>query len=670
MITKLILPWFGGAAGVWPVCQLFFQVVLLLGYLYAHIINRYLKRRHQAVIHTAFLAASLLVLPIVPSSALKPSGLEDPMLRILLVLTVTVGLPYFVLSSTSPLLQAWYSRSRPSSAPYRLYALSNAGSLLALLSYPFLVEPLLSNHHQAISWSIVYSLLTLLTAAVAFCYGADDASRFDSREGPAVEWKIKLLWLALAACASAILLAITNYISQNIAAVPFVWVIPLSLYLLTFILCFEGHRWYRRKFFLRLFAVALAAMAYALGGTHGNLRPTVLICVFCIGLFACCMVCHGELAQLKPHSSQLTSFYLLVSLGGSLGAFFVALVAPHIFSGFYELPIALGCCGVLIHVVLHRDSRSGAVRTRITKRDVLASALVVALCVNLYVTTTRQTTGLRMSARNFFGILRVEENVAPSIILLQGNTKRTLDGDPHYRELVNGTIEHGIQFLDVARRQETTTYYGPKSGVGLALVEAGKHGPIKVGVVGLGAGTLAAYGRPGDQYTFYEINSLVVTLAKTEFTFVGDSQAQVGIVVGDGRLSLEREPAQQFDVLVIDAFSGDAIPTHLLTREAFDLYLHHLSPTGIIAVHISNRYLNLAPVVTSPAVSLNRKALLVDSRPDNSRAIYAATWVLIGDKNGVLGKLDRSSTVDETRTSNHKGNLWTDDYSSVLKSFK
>jgi hypothetical protein len=663
IITKLILPWFGGAAAVWSVSLLFFQTVLLLGYLYAHLLTQKFKPRNQARIHGVLLAASLAFLPILPSASLKPSGLEDPTLRVLMLLAATIGVPFFLLSSTSPLLQAWYSRS--GSAPYRLYALSNAGSMLALLSYPVIVEPKISNHHQAITWSIAYALVAILSAVSAFTVRSVNSLVSIAASGAAPDWKLKSLWAALAACGSALLLAVTNHISQNIAAVPLLWIIPLSLYLLTFIICFEGHNWYRRGFFLRLLAVALAGMAYAIAPGRGNLPPYVLVPLFCAGLFACCMVCHGELAKLKPAPAQLTSFYLLVALGGAIGATFVALLAPHLFAGNYELPISLGFCGVLIHIVLNRDRNIAAYTASSRRTVVLLALLLIAFCVSLYVSARRQASEALVRVRNFYGVLRVEDRVAPGVVLEQGNTKRLLDPDPHYRDLINGTIEHGVQFLSPTRRMETTTYYGPESGVAQALAAAGKFGPVKVGIIGLGAGTVAAYGRSGDQYMFYEINPLVVELAKNQFSFLRQSSARTMIVLGDARLSLERQPPQQFDVLAVDAFTSDAIPVHLLTREAFVVYWRHLQPEGIIAVHVSNRYLDLAPVVRGAAESLGLRAAVIESNSNDSRSIYRATWVLVGSDTGLLGKMQLASEEESPRQI-----LWTDDYSSILPTFK
>lgn len=668
IITKQILPWFGGAAAVWSVSLLFFQTFLLLGYLYAHLLSTNVQPKTQAWIHVVLLGGSLFALPIIPRCGLQPKATQDPTLRVLLVLGVTIGLPYFLLSSTSPLLQAWLARSDKQAAPYRLYALSNAGSLLGLLSYPFAVEPWISTRHQAIGWSTAYAGVAFFFGLLAWSNrGVEPAVRLAS-QAPDLTWQIKALWIALPACASSLLLSVTNHISQNIAAIPLLWVIPLSLYLLTFIIAFAGPNLYRRAFFLRLLVLALACMAFALAPGRGNLPPYVLIPLFCGGLFACCLVCHGELAALKPDPAHLTSFYLLVSFGGAVGASFVALIAPHVFAGYYELPISLGFCGILIHIVLSRDAGKSS-QSFFSRRTVLLSgALVVAFCASLYLSARQQNARARVMVRNFYGVLRVEDRVEPSVVLIQGGRAQPLDADPRYRDLINGTIEHGVQFISAGRRLETTTYYGPNSGIALALKVAAKTGAIKVGTIGLGAGTLAAYGRPGDLYTFYEINPLVVELANNEFSFLRQSPAQTKIVLGDARLLLEQQSPQQFDVLAVDAFTSDAIPIHLLTREAFALYIRHTKPTGLIAVHVSNKYLDLAPVVAAAASTLNRRALVVDSNPDEALAIYRATWVLVGSETGLLEQPEFRSVGWSVKSSAR--DLWTDDYSSVLRAFR
>src|ERR1700722_3146437 len=360
IIARTILPWFGGSSAVWTACLLFFQSVLLLGYLYAHWLYRRLSPRLQAVAHISLLVASVAVLPISPAASWKPIASEDPTFQILLLLAANVGLPYFLLSTTGPLLQAWYARQFKGAVPYRLYALSNAGSMLALVSYPVLFEPLLGTRHQAVSWSAAYGGFILLCGFTAFSVrNARSAPLVEETDADPPSKSTYLFWIGLPACASILLLAITNHLSQNIAAIPFLWILPLSLYLLSFILCFEGTRWYRRNLFLGLFAVAGASMAYALGPDFQNGQIKVMIPFFGASLFIFCMVCHGELVRLKPHPSRLTAFYVMIALGGALGGVFVALIAPRLFSGFYELPLGLAACMVVVFIVLRGDPQSG-----------------------------------------------------------------------------------------------------------------------------------------------------------------------------------------------------------------------------------------------------------------------------------------------------------------------
>ena len=669
LLGKMILPWFGGAAGVWIVCLLFFQVVLLLGYFYAHLLTRKFRTRTQTRVHAALLIASLLVLPILPKSSWKPLSPFHPAFHILLVLGATVGLPYFLLSSTSPLLQAWYTKKDADAAPYRFYAVSNTGSMLALVGYPILIEPWFATSHQAVGWSWAYAAVALLCAVVALSSAPQVpvAGQIESVLPP--PWETQVLWISLAACGSALLLAFTHHISQNIASVPLLWVIPLALYLLTFILCFEGRAWYRRDLFLRLLGVALGSMAYALAPSFAGLPLSLSIPLYCGCLFVCCMYCHGELARLKPHPTHLTSFYLMCSLGGAIGAFFVALVAPWLFSGDYELRMAIGCCALLVLVVHHRDPESPFYRARWQPAWLLIVALALTIIVSLGVTAREEAKSARVMVRNFYGVLRILDQVAANVVLVKGEAVRPPDEDPRFEKLMNGTIDHGLQFLSPARRDQPTTYYGPNSGIGITLKAAGVATPLEVGVIGLGAGTLAAYGRPGDRYEFYEINPLVVQIANQDFSFLRDSKAKIDIVLGDARLSLEQEPPQGFEVLVVDAFSGDSIPVHLLTREAFELYFRHLRPDGVLAVHISNRYLDLAPVVAGAATWLSKEAVMVKNEPDGSRGISGATWVLLGDPQRFLGKpeIEKAGTLLSATSPQLQ---WTDDYSSLFKILK
>lgn len=656
IIAKIILPWFGGAAGVWITCLLFFQVVLLLGYTYAFGLVRYWRPKLETRIHAVLLALSLLTLPILPGGAWKPGAPEHPAWQILLLLAATVGLPYLLLSATSPLLQSLYAAERPGVLPYRLFALSNAGSMLALVIYPVLVEPEFSTRHQATGWSWAYAGVAVLCSMLAFrshLTVAVPETPADPGDRPART--LQLLWVALAACGSALLLSVTNHLTQNVAAVPFLWVLPLGLYLLSFILCFEGRGWYRRNLFLRLFAVALGGMTYALAPEYSNARLILLLPLFSAGLFICCMVCHGELERLKPAPEHLTSFYLMASLGGALGGLFVGLLAPHIFSGYFELPVTLGVSGVLTLVVLHRDPGSVFYRARWQGVWLAVVALCAVLVIALFMNTREQRAGARVMVRNFYGSLRVTEESGPDV-------------EHEKRRLVNGTILHGTQFLEAGRRTLPTTYYGPESGVGLALKAAGAGGAIRAGVIGLGVGTIAAYGRPGDEYTFYEINPLVIQLARTEFTFLADCRAKVKVVPGDGRLSLEREPPQNFDLLAIDAFSGDSIPIHLLTREAVLLYFRHLKPDGILAVHVTNRYLDLRPVVMNIAASIGKPAAVVHSEPDDDEGTSTANWVLVSDRRDLFQEHEIGlSTV--AVAPNHR-RVWTDDYSNLLGALK
>lgn len=666
LIAKLILPWFGGVAEVWAVCLVFFQTVLLLGYLYAHLLARKFRPRVQGRIHAALLAASLLWLPILPKASWQPSGREDPATYILWLLALTIGLPFLVLSSTSPLLQAWYARSRGAS-PYRFYALSNLGSLLALLAYPVLVEPQLSSSHQATGWSAAYAVVIVLCGVVGLALGRQPRSTAAPPpvDPPPPDAKRKMLWICLAACGSALLLAITNHITQDVASVPFLWVLPLGLYLLSFILCFEGRGWYRRGLFLRLLALALGGMIYALSPAYEALPLIVMVPLFCVGLFICCMFCHGELARLKPDPEHLTSFYLMLSLGGAIGAALVALVAPRVFSGFYELEIALGACAVLVYVVHRGDSEGPFRRTGSLLARAGLAALVAFFLVSVAFTIQRQREQDRLSVRNFYGVLRVSD-VTPPPVAPEGVAAPASPLDGRYRQLVNGTIEHGLQFLAASRRDLPTTYYGPNSGIGVALRALEGTRPLRVGVIGLGTGTIATYGRVADRYTFYEINPLAIQLAHSEFTFLRDSPATIRIVQGDARLSLEHEVPQRFDVLAVDAFTGDSIPVHLLTLQAFRLYFRQLQPQGVLAVHISNRYLDLEPVVEAAAADLNKEAIEIENSDDHPKGIFESSWILVGSHEDFLAQseIKRAGSV---LSPSKRDILWTDDYSSLFR---
>jgi hypothetical protein len=653
LIAKMILPWFGGSAAVWTSCVLFFQLLLLLGYLYAHWSIRYLRPKMQTIVHLGLLAASVLMLPAIPSTGWKPAGGEDPTLRIFGLLGATIGLPYFLLSTTGPLVQAWFVRERtaPGGTPYRLYALSNLGSMLALLSYPILVEPFLATRTQGYGWSGGYLVFVLLCGFTSWRGWAAAPVLTEQSAGetepPGIG--LMLIWVGLAASASTLLLAVTNHLSQNVAAIPFLWVLPLALYLLSFILCFDGDGWYKRAWFLRLLAVALASMAYALY-SNKDLPLYVTLPLFAIGLFISCMVCHGELARLKPDPRYLTLFYLMVSIGGAIGGVFVGLIAPNLFNGYYELPLGLIFCAALVLIVLRRD-----LETKWRLGWLAALVYVAALTVSVGYQLKKSQGTNRVAVRNFYGGLRVSDGGS---------------GRDATRTLTHGTIIHGEQLLAPERRREATTYYGPDTGVGLAIRSLDPNSPRHVGVIGLGAGTLASYGRLGDRFRFYEINPLDIRLARSQFSFLADCQAQLDIVLGDARLSLEREPDQNFDVLAVDAFSSDSIPVHLLTLEAFRLYFRHIKPEGALAVHVSNLYLNLDPIVELAAGALDKQTRVIDSGDDEDvTGVFAATWVVVTGNRRFFEKPEFKAP--KAKPMAPKGlRTWTDDYSNLFRILK
>ena len=650
LIAKIILPWFGGSAAVWSAAMLFFQLVLLAGYSYSHALIRYAKPKAQVLIHAVLLLGSCALLPILPSPHWKPSEAGDPTLRILILLAATIGLPYFLLSSTSPLLQAWYVRRSGSAMPYRLFALSNFGSMLALVTFPFLVEPKMTSPQQAFTWSGAYVLFALL------CIGA----AWRSREGVVAQSYVKesprpgvgelTLWVTLAACASTLLVSITNHLSQNVAPIPLLWVIPLALYLLTFIFAFESDRIYKRWWVIPLTIVAIGGMAYMLWVSSGNLEIKWMIPGFCLGLFLCCMMCHGELARRRPAADHLTLFYLMVSLGGALGGIFVALIAPRVFKNYLELQVGLAACAALAAVVLWNVDPPWIGKWPLRAALVIAAGVITGYMIRMQHNDDKD---YRLIVRNFYGVLRVSDDKVESY---------------KERQLMHGTINHGEELLDEKVRYIPTSYYGEDSGIGRAIRAAqGRGGPVRVGVIGLGAGVTTTYGRAGDYYRVYEINPLVPWIAQTQFYFYPHSPADKAILLGDARLTLERQASQNFDVLAVDAFSSDAIPIHLLTREAIALYVKQLQPQGILALHISNRYLDLEPVCARGAQDFSLTAMVVDDDGETAGYMSASTWVLLTSRASWFDTISfRGADMHAAQAS--KGfREWTDDYSNVFQ---
>jgi hypothetical protein len=617
MIARAILPWFGGTATLWTVAVLFFQLGLLAAYAYAHVVLQALTPARQRILHLGIVVLGLLTLPVAARETFRPTGEEEPVLNILLVLVQSVGLPYFVVAATAPLLQGWYAQEADAPArpgwlpsPYVLYAVSNIGSLLALLSYPFIIEPGVGLRVQFSAWSIGYLAFAAALAVIAW-----PRARRAAMAAPAPEWSPRppvaslMGALGLAAVTNTLLLAVTTTLAYNIAPVPLLWVVPLALYLLSFALPF-GLPMRRLRLVLPFLAVlALVPIERVVTATSMPL-PTRFVLLM-PAFFAICLACHAELAHLRPHPRHLSSFYLMIALGGAVGGIVAGIVAPLVFDSHHELPLSLAA-SVALAVWLFGRSRGWSWRHPLVAGPVIAAVVIGASMIR---DAIDEVSGNRLSTRNFYGTLAIRDEPAP-------------DDTGPLRMLVNGSIKHGGQLVAPAHRGDPTTYYGPDSGVALAIRTAGQGGPIRVGVIGLGAGTLASYGRPGDTYVFFEINPLVIALAAKEFSFLRDSRARTEVIPGDGRRSLERYAGPPFDVLVLDAFAGDSVPVHLMTREAFDLYFTRLAPAGILAVQITNQYLDLRPVVGAAAAAPGRYAVPVSTRGQET-PFYDSAWVLM-----------------------------------------
>ena len=775
LIGKYILPWFGGAPNVWTTCLLFFQSLLLVGYAYAHLVNRFLPLRKQVIVHGVLLLLATITLPITPSESLKPTGNELPTVQILLVLTQSIGLPYLVLSATSPLVQAWFAKANPGRSPYRLYALSNVGSLLALLGFPFLVEPWMTRTAQINWWSLGMVFYVLVCGYLAWSLRSvpnldkDEAKKEKARLGEN-ESRLRRLailgfWLALPACGTAILMGTTNKLCQDLAVVPFLWMLPLALYLVTFIISFHGSRWYIREVYIPLLVLLWAGVLWVMfKGVVVHIIGQIL--VFCGALFLSCMICHGELYRLRPEPARLTMYYLTISAGGALGGLFVALLAPMLFHGYWEYHISLWAVGLLVLMVqglnpedltavkwrglslLRSYSGSLAICSKyfkiIISSTLIAQVLTVLVslwamekmvdftigvnisewlkisdlpgeqwirllliavavtlplnCIFWFSTKHQEDWGLRCAGYLLvlvpaLGILGVGLTIQgiktqQDAVHLDRNFYGTLmitryfdDSDEPYLALWSGRITHGIQYEALEICNRTTTYYTPESGVGLSMQHT-QADRKRVGVIGLGVGTVAGYAQAGDSYRFYDINPQVVNLSSEEqsqFTFLIDAKirgAEVEIVLGDARLSMEQElnkgDKQNFDLLVLDAFSSDSIPVHLLTKESMGLYREHTHPEGVIAIHVSNKYLDLETVVRRLAKEMNMMMVVVDS--DNGESlgedwIYDCTWILLSDNEEFIRQIEGSGYPRTKLSSQEDSPLWTDEYTSIFRIF-
>ena len=656
MLGKMILPWFGGAASVWTACMLFFQSLLLLGYLYTHWVMRLLSPPRQSFLHISLLLLCLFFLPISPSESLKPQGSEDPTWLILYLLGVTIGLPYMVLSTTGPLVQAWFAKERSDVVPYRLFALSNLGSMLALLAYPLLIESTLPTRMQSWTWSaffVVFVLCCVYLSRRSLALGdaspttpgmaKDDAEV--SASAPTLGQQ--LIWVALAACPSMLMVADTSFMTENIAPIPLMWVLPLALYLLSFIICFEMASWYKRVVWLPLLVLSLALLAYLPNLRMGEWPVALSVGLNLLSFFVVCMVCHGELALQKPNPRHLTSYYLMLSVGGFLGGFFVGVIAPYFFNSNYEYSVGLVLSATVVLAALLGTSLGMTPNWR-TCVGVLGGAMSMALVWASVSYHQAKSEGVTWKARNFYGSLKMYEYGG-------------------YRRMLHGQIIHGQQYVSDDLRRRPTTYFTPASGVGLAMLAKGEKGPLHVGVLGLGVGTLVAYGRAGDVYRLYEIDPLVIELAQEKFTYLSDTEAKLEIVLGDGRLQLEREPSQQFDVLVMDAFSGDSVPVHLLTLEAFAIYFKHLKTDGVLAMNVTNAFLDLVPVLKRAADHYGKHIRLLEHPGDQGFA-FASRWIVITDSKDFFDQTSLQAMREVDAPKDFVA--WRDDYSSLLAVLK
>lgn len=691
IIGKYILPWYGGTPAVWTTCMLFFQMILLAGYASAHGLVK-LRPRHQAFGQLLLLLAALGVIghhifswasPLLPGPAWQPIDNQQPSGRILVLLTFSAGLAGLVLSTTSPLIQSWFAKRWPGRSPYRLYALSNLGSLLGLISYPFLLEPILSLKAQAWFWACGYGLFTLGFMVCAMDFRTshrltpapepppNNMPGGDSMSTPRIHIHYRLYWFLLPACGSMLLLATTNRMCQDVAVIPFLWVLPLSLYLLTFIICFDNPNWYSSRWYRLAYAFA-STLAIFLLFKDVTLNLVVQISAYAFIVYTGCMVCHGELTKLKPPASHLTSYYLTIAAGGAAGGLGVGVLAPLLFNGYWEFHLALWLVWALIILILITDRASCFYKgnpgsSRQHPRWFRVSLFTFFGMLEFALLTERldYLEETMVSIRNFYGVLRIEEY-----------DKGTPARARHI--LRHGEITHGIQYQNSPLRYKPLAYYGENSGLGLAMrfhprrPETGAAGePFRIGVVGLGIGTIAAFGRSGDTVTFYEINPDVIRLAQSTnyFSYLRDTPAKVEIVAGDARLSLARErretPSRQFDLLILDAFSSDSIPAHLLTREAFEIYLHHLQrPDGILAIHISNRYLNLRPVMEATARHFDLNAAYVTSLSE-TQSTFSAQWMMLSCKGArPIPEIAKAAKPDCVKAP--PARLWTDDYSNIL----
>jgi spermidine synthase len=708
MIAKMVLPLLGGTPAVWNTCMVFFQGMLLAGYLYAHASTRWLRFKHQAILHIVLLAASLLALPIVVAAQhSEPPATGTPIGWLLRVLLFTVGIPFFLVSSSGPLLQRWFSRTDHPLArdPYFLSVAGNIGSIVALLAYPALLEPSLRLAEQSSIWTGGYVALVLLTAACfylayrqstahrAAADAAPDETPPEAVDGPT--WRQRLHWIALAFVPSSLLLGVTTFLTTDVAAVPLLWIVPLVIFLLTFVLVFARRVLVPHTLMLRMLPLWVLPLAWLIA-FDTNLPVAIQAPIHLLTFFFAAMVCHGELAQRRPDGRYLTEFYLSMSVGGVLGGLFNALVAPLMFSTILEYPLALVLACAL------RPAALGGSETPLARRlDFALPVIVGAFALGMMFALNLSQSKAPLTLVIVFivpAVLCFSFSARPlrfaltaGALMLAGGTyaaaqehashrgrsffgvHRVFDmPERNLRYLIHGGVVHGIQHLDTAMRREPSTYFHKTGPIGQVFASfQGRHDRDRVGVIGLGIGTLAAYSQPGQQWTFYEIDPAIADLASDprQFTYLSDSPARTRVVLGDARIALAKEPSRSFDVLVIDAFSSDAVPVHLLTREALQLYLQKLDEGGVLAFNITNSYLNLAPLIAALAHDAALEVLVQHDVLADAAAISlgkaTSRWAVMARTTDALGPLARDARWKQIQT-HSAATTWTDDFSNPL----
>lgn len=651
LIAKVILPSVGGGASVWTTCMLFFQAMLFLGYGYAHLLSRYFRFKQQLTIHSALLLIACLLYWLLNQAAFEVKSVENPMVDIFLYLLKSVGLPYFLLSATGPLVQKWLVVTGSNKNPYRLYSLSNVASLVALASFPFLFEVQFSLSSNRMLWGILFTLYVIV-----FVFWLVQLSKENSKLEKVEERQVteqfglgtKLLWLLYSAIGVVVLVSTTSAMTQNVPPVPFLWILPLALYLITFIVCFRTIVWYQRSYFqIGMALVSVIAIMMYFTGTQFDIHSQVLL--YSVILLTACLVCHAELVKLTPSKEHLTSFYLYIAFGGVLGSALVSLLAPVIFEQFYEYPLVFSLIFVAVGTSIVKEK---SINFSSVVSYLFAGALLVGVW---YLDSLYHQTSI-YKARNFYGVLSVKDIPV---------------GEQTERRLIDGTTSHGSQYLSAQDIPTPLSYYRKNTGVAIGLETLSQDKAIKVGLVGMGAGTLAAYGNDGDEYHFFELNPAVKSAANEYFSYLNTSPAKTDIVLGDGRVSLQRlanqGKLQAYDAIVVDAFSGDSIPQHLLTKEAIALYLSHLHDDGILMFHISNSHLDIKPIMSALSGEFALQARYFYTKAKNINE-HDTEWVWLTNNeralNGGLSKIYGRPLRTEQRV------LWTDQYSNLFSILK